>query len=515
MFDFDDVEEAEASGGGILSPEGEDVPLPVLPGFTPASKSGGYGRDGRLKLLCLHGGSVNDKMMELQMRMLWNPAKELLELIECEYPVAPNELLLESMPPAAREAAEQTMQFLPEGSRRMYQWYGKAPLASPDEQWTSLEESIEFLVSHIQRNGPYDGIVGFSQGGEIGAQMCRLAEQGDPRLQGKFKFFMAMAHRWPKPFNRPEFRPVAPIRIPSLHLQEVNAAAGGYPPADYEDLVLHWDESCRAVAWHTQGHKPPRLAGADLEKLRHFIQSFHRGEPWRPTPDADDYLRGIVLPFPRRTAAVPAPPSPSKPLRVLCFHGSRPGIETVEALQSMVTALKNEGLAAQVAIEREDLASLGSAEFSALAPGPQPPSVQTRPDQSLSPEAWTAAGVLAEKAVARAAEESPFSEENPIGFIGIGSGAVVALRAAAEVRRRGGLAWRLYAVDPPSLFTVPEVGGLRGCEVVCVIPREDTAGERWRFSAATHGPYRVLVTVPDNPWAKQVVEDLQSAFQGS
>eukprot|EP01127_Copromyxa_protea_P010409 TRINITY_DN2535_c0_g1_i3.p1 TRINITY_DN2535_c0_g1~~TRINITY_DN2535_c0_g1_i3.p1 ORF type:complete len:152 (-),score=35.77 TRINITY_DN2535_c0_g1_i3:267-722(-) len=58
------------------------------------------------------------------------------------------------------------------------------------EEYDGLDESVELLKNEIKAHGPFDGILGFSQGGVVASLLAAVTESGEfPSI--KFAIFMA------------------------------------------------------------------------------------------------------------------------------------------------------------------------------------------------------------------------------------------------------------------------------------------------------------------------------------
>ncbi|XP_031412342.1 esterase OVCA2 [Meleagris gallopavo] len=51
---------------------------------------------------------------------------------------------------------------------------------------TGLEESLEAVARALEERGPFDGLLGFSQGAALAAMVCALRARGDPRFPVTF-----------------------------------------------------------------------------------------------------------------------------------------------------------------------------------------------------------------------------------------------------------------------------------------------------------------------------------------
>ncbi|GCB85699.1 hypothetical protein scyTo_0026326, partial [Scyliorhinus torazame] len=78
-----------------------------------------------------------------------------------------------------------------------------------------LEESLETVSKAMVELGPFDGILGFSQGAAFVSMICALKQQGDPRFQFDFAILVAGFRSRCKQHDRFYQEPIA---VPSLHV---------------------------------------------------------------------------------------------------------------------------------------------------------------------------------------------------------------------------------------------------------------------------------------------------------
>jgi len=100
----------------------------------------------RLRVLCLHGHGSNDEITNLQLFGLKLSREQACDL---EFLNAPH-------------VADRHMPGLEQYSEGgFYTWGGKKFSKEGNSDW---EESLDFLAKYLKKNGPYDGVYGFSQG---------------------------------------------------------------------------------------------------------------------------------------------------------------------------------------------------------------------------------------------------------------------------------------------------------------------------------------------------------------
>jgi hypothetical protein len=104
------------------------------------------------RFLCVHGWRTSGPVLQGQMKA-FNDAVN----IECQYINAP---FVAVGPPD-----ELISMFYPSASYSYYEWY-------LDENNNDIQSSIDALLLEIETNGPYDGLLGFSQGAEMCTRLC-------------------------------------------------------------------------------------------------------------------------------------------------------------------------------------------------------------------------------------------------------------------------------------------------------------------------------------------------------
>ncbi|KAI8899783.1 serine hydrolase-domain-containing protein [Globomyces pollinis-pini] len=144
-----------------------------------------------LKLLCLHGYTQNGNVFRKRIAVL---QKQLLKNnIECVFVDAPH-------------VSTTTFNEVVTGEERA--WWN----ASEDRQiYYGLDESLQYLKEFSDSNGPFDGILGFSQG----AAMSSLIAD---HLPIKPKFLVLVGGFVPKPQQAKE---ILTYRGPSLHVMGI------------------------------------------------------------------------------------------------------------------------------------------------------------------------------------------------------------------------------------------------------------------------------------------------------
>ncbi|CAM6103440.1 unnamed protein product [Calypogeia fissa] len=139
-------------------------------------------------------------------------------------------------------------------------------------EFYGYEESIAFLVDYMEKNGPFDGLIGFSQGATLCGALTAVQERGRiirgksaaalPQI--KFVIFIAGAK-----LRDPKIVEVfdTPIDRPTLHFlgeKDPLKIPGGY-------FLANWKNS--VAIRHPQGHTVPRLDEEGVSTVVKFLKS--------------------------------------------------------------------------------------------------------------------------------------------------------------------------------------------------------------------------------------------------
>ena len=161
----------------------------------------------------------------------------------------------------------------PEAERERGWWFSK-----PERRYNALDktdtcigysESLQMVKERFALDGPFDGILGFSQGAAFASLLCTL--QNDPTVTGiDFKFAIVMAGF--KSLVTPHSALYSnPINCPSFH--SIGSTDAVIPTQSSEDLL---DTFVDGVPYrHDGGHyipSSPHLRTALVEFLTPFLK---------------------------------------------------------------------------------------------------------------------------------------------------------------------------------------------------------------------------------------------------
>mmetsp|Transcript_13558 Transcript_13558/g.25572 ORF Transcript_13558/g.25572 Transcript_13558/m.25572 type:complete len:217 (+) Transcript_13558:214-864(+) len=135
----------------------------------------------KVRVLCLHGWGTNSEIMNYQLRHFRASFGEDTEFVVLQ---APNEI---------RKQSDHALEARFPGT--YYEWFRREKIKNEHESFVyetrGLERSIEVLEKFIEENGPFDGVLGFSQGGVMAMVLISLSASG--RLKTTFKFGLLVA----------------------------------------------------------------------------------------------------------------------------------------------------------------------------------------------------------------------------------------------------------------------------------------------------------------------------------
>ncbi|XP_016492083.1 uncharacterized protein LOC107811633 [Nicotiana tabacum] len=143
-------------------------------------------------------------------------------------------------------------------------------------EFYNFKECLEYIEDFMSKHGPFDGILGFSQGAVLGAaipgmQKERVALAKVPEI--KFLIIISGAKFGGPSFGVPQLAAnvfSSPINCPSLHfLGETD-----FQKKDGEILLESFVDP--QVIHHSKGHTIPKLDDSSLEIMLGFIEKIQK-----------------------------------------------------------------------------------------------------------------------------------------------------------------------------------------------------------------------------------------------
>ncbi|XP_013419337.1 esterase OVCA2-like [Lingula anatina] len=209
-----------------------------------------------LKILCIHGYRQNGQAFRERTGAFRKITKKYAELVFID---APN-----SVPPLEDAADGDTV------DQRGW-WFSREDdyfRAQDDTDCCKgFDQSLQTIQQAFQEQGPFDGVLGFSQGAALVALMCGLREKDEEACPFKFDFVMLVAGF--KSHSKPhEEIYKIPITCPSLH---VFGDTDKVIPKDMSEDLLQYFVEPRTLE-HPGGHFIP-ASGPHKKVYTEFLEN--------------------------------------------------------------------------------------------------------------------------------------------------------------------------------------------------------------------------------------------------
>ncbi|TDZ37403.1 Esterase FUS5 [Colletotrichum spinosum] len=188
----------------------------------------------RPRLLCLHGGGASARIFQIQLVRLQRVLDTRFEFVFMDAPIetAPGPGVLPVF----------------EGCGPYRRWVSDDPATPAAQFQTQKDRAVQLLKTFTKKNGPFVGLVGFSQGGRAAASLL-LEHQREPFLEVN-PFALFICGTFP-PFVPHEGQKITAPTIHVIGLEDV------YKPSSEELLELCSAESTRKVVRFPGGHHLP------------------------------------------------------------------------------------------------------------------------------------------------------------------------------------------------------------------------------------------------------------------
>ncbi|KAM4699426.1 esterase OVCA2 [Discoglossus pictus] len=214
-----------------------------------------------LRLLALHGYWQNEKSFREKTGALRKILKKHAEIVYISAPLVVPE------PDACTNNGESNS--VQDEARGW--WFSDTQNNSFDameetKSCSGLEESLDTVAKAFSELGPFNGILGFSQGAALAAMLCALKQKGDIRFQFDFAIlvsgFKSLAYEHTEYYQDP-------IAVPSLHVfGETDRVIPGNMS---QELASHFEKP--VIHTHSWGHFVPACA-AQKKLYFEFLDTF-------------------------------------------------------------------------------------------------------------------------------------------------------------------------------------------------------------------------------------------------
>ncbi|KAJ4701413.1 Serine hydrolase FSH [Melia azedarach] len=204
------------------------------------------------RILCLHGFRTSGEIFKKQMKK-W--PQQVLDKIDLVFPDGPY--------PAQGKSDVEGIFDPP-----YYEWF---QFNKEFTEYTNFDECLECIQDYMIKHGPFDGLMGFSQGAILSGGLLGMQEKGVALTEvPKIKFLIIIGGAMLKNPSVAENAYSTPIRRPSLHfLGEMDFLK----PYGLELLESFVDP---VVVHHPKGHTIPRLDEKGLETVLSFIERIQK-----------------------------------------------------------------------------------------------------------------------------------------------------------------------------------------------------------------------------------------------
>ncbi|NXC51224.1 OVCA2 Esterase, partial [Penelope pileata] len=209
-----------------------------------------------LRLLALHGYRQSERRFRQRTGSLRKALRGHAELVAFDAP--------HLVPGGEDEAGEDP----PRG------WWFSRPggfeASEAAEEPAGLEESLEAVARALAERGPFDGLLGFSQGAALAAMVCALRARGDPRFPVAFAILVA-AFPSRAPAHGHFYR--EPIALPSLHIVgDTDAVIAAHLSTELAQCFVE-----PVIVSHPGGHFVP-VAAPQKKAYLDFLGRFRPGQ---------------------------------------------------------------------------------------------------------------------------------------------------------------------------------------------------------------------------------------------
>ncbi|KAM5181940.1 esterase OVCA2 [Mantella aurantiaca] len=226
-----------------------------------ASTAGAPGCKPVLRILALHGYWQNERTFWERTGSLRKNLKKRAELVMISAPL--------QIPEPDVESNEGDAEIPREDPRGW--WFSdpeKSSFNALDENRScvGLEQSLQAVAKAFSELGPFNGILGFSQGAALVAMICALKQRQDPRFQ--FDFAILVAGFKSLSTEHAEFYQ-QPITVPSIHVYGDTDTV--IPGEMSQELASYFVNP--VLVTHTGGHYIP-VCAAQKKVYFSFLDSF-------------------------------------------------------------------------------------------------------------------------------------------------------------------------------------------------------------------------------------------------
>lgn len=204
------------------------------------------------RFLCIHGFRTNGKILDTQLHKWPESVLDKLDLVFIDAPF-----------PAQGKSDVEGIFDPP-----YYEWF---QFNKEFTEYTNFDEGIAHIEDCMIKQGPFDGLLGFSQGAIISAALPGLQAAGMALTKvPKIKFLIIIGGAKLRSPLLVEKAYSSPIKCPSVHFLGETDFLKQYGLELLESFV----DPC--VIHHPKGHTIPRLDEKGLQSMLNFIERIQK-----------------------------------------------------------------------------------------------------------------------------------------------------------------------------------------------------------------------------------------------
>lgn len=211
-----------------------------------------------MRVLALHGWRTSAKVLDWQYTTYSGLGPKLSDLIEVTCIDAPH--------PAKGPTMGGIENFV---DGPYFEWWDamKRPGSDTQSLYNGMPETVSYVLDYVKTHGPFDGLMGFSQGGTLAAVIMALHQAGTCTIQpSPPRFCLIFAGLTSRDYRHAELYDT-PIASPAFLVYGDKDPTARYTKRLASAFTKPW------VVSHAGGHVVPPLRGEQLEQLRSFLYS--------------------------------------------------------------------------------------------------------------------------------------------------------------------------------------------------------------------------------------------------
>ena len=241
----------------------EWCPAPLISSSSPSSSSSSTPANGEAeqqrRILCLHGWRTSGDILSFQMGALQ------------AHVTSANYVFLDAPYPARGDPDPGIALFY--ADRPYYEWFyrnddgnGGSGVSDATITYEGLEDSVQRLLGYIDTHGPFDGLLGFSQGASMVTRVLKIQQQTRAAGARCCRFAILIGG---VPPGEAAAAAGPPIAVPSLHIM---GEADPFLP-ESRKLQAMYAVGTRTSLTHQETHNIPSLRTNLYPEINRWIAS--------------------------------------------------------------------------------------------------------------------------------------------------------------------------------------------------------------------------------------------------